>query len=278
MANKYNTLSANTLFHFTNSIDNLVGILSNEFYPRYCPEDHSVFHKKQSIFHVNSKRAIPMVCFCDIPLSQIRNHIRTYGHYAIGLSKAWGIKNKVSPVMYTLPNSNSTTCLKDSFDYLVTKFIVSIGSPFKTNAVSSADKELAEIVGKLDNIIYYTKPYEGSFKRGGKLLKKVRFYDEREWRYIPEMALLRNNKIMTSIPNDDLLDERVKYDMNANISKHCRLSFTPKDIKYIVVRYNAEILGIIDRINEIKSNKYDGDEVKLLKTRIISAEQILEDF
>ena len=31
-------LSANTLFHFTNNIDNIINILTNEFSPRYCME------------------------------------------------------------------------------------------------------------------------------------------------------------------------------------------------------------------------------------------------
>ena len=87
------TISANTLFHFTSSLDNLTGILINDFYPRYCLEDFSDFleHKYRI--------AIPMVSFCDIPLSQIHNHIKYYGGYALGLKKEWGRRNKISPII-----------------------------------------------------------------------------------------------------------------------------------------------------------------------------------
>jgi hypothetical protein len=45
--------------------------------------------------------AIPMVCFCDLPLSLIKKHVEEYGGYGIGLNKTWGVKNGVAPVIYT---------------------------------------------------------------------------------------------------------------------------------------------------------------------------------
>jgi hypothetical protein len=78
-----NTLSANTLFHFTNSFDNLEGILTNEFYPRYCLENFDVILAELLDLR---ELAIPMISFCDIPLSQIRKHVGYYGCYAIGLT------------------------------------------------------------------------------------------------------------------------------------------------------------------------------------------------
>lgn len=75
------TLSANTLFHFTKEKNTLINILKTKFYPRLCLEDNFIFSKE------STKMAYPMVCFCDIPLSQINNHAATYGKYAIGLKK-----------------------------------------------------------------------------------------------------------------------------------------------------------------------------------------------
>ena len=74
-------LSANTLFHFTDHIDKLVGILENEFYPNYSLENQE--HIGPVIFEI----AFPMVSFCDIPLSQTQAHTVYYGNYAIGLKK-----------------------------------------------------------------------------------------------------------------------------------------------------------------------------------------------
>lgn len=43
-------LSANTLFHFTPSLDNLINILTDEFRPHYCLEDlNVVLQKKMSL-------------------------------------------------------------------------------------------------------------------------------------------------------------------------------------------------------------------------------------
>ncbi|PIU57160.1 MAG: hypothetical protein COS88_01980 [Chloroflexi bacterium CG07_land_8_20_14_0_80_51_10] len=58
------TLSADTLFHFTKSQDDLISILTNEFEPRYCIENLGFQTENQE------NLAIPMVCFCDLPLSQ----------------------------------------------------------------------------------------------------------------------------------------------------------------------------------------------------------------
>jgi hypothetical protein len=98
------TISANTLFHFTSKLDYITNILTNEFTPRYCMESFGYLNEENNLLEI----ALPMVCFCDIPLSQIRNHIKNYGGYAIGLLKEWGISNGINPVMYSLPDSLST--------------------------------------------------------------------------------------------------------------------------------------------------------------------------
>jgi len=102
-------LSSSSLFHFTKSLDNLIGILSSGFrfstvrepYPQMA-WGNSIFTSLgiQGTFTDNN-----VVCFCDIPLTQTSNHREQYGSYAIGLSKEWAIKNCVSPVRYVHSNS-----------------------------------------------------------------------------------------------------------------------------------------------------------------------------
>jgi hypothetical protein len=93
-------LSANTLFHFTPSLDNLINILTHEFHPNFCLENLNVLAELPV-----PEMAIPMLSFCDIPLSQIGRHIGVYGDYGIGMTKACGMLNGISPVLYTYPGS-----------------------------------------------------------------------------------------------------------------------------------------------------------------------------
>ena len=103
------TLSANTLFHFTRTRETLINILKTRFYPRLSLEENFFFSK------MGDKIAYPMVCFCDIPLSQIKNHTNSYGKYAIGLKKEWAQKNGISPILYTHKDSFITKNLMDNF-------------------------------------------------------------------------------------------------------------------------------------------------------------------
>jgi hypothetical protein len=82
-------LSANSLFHFTNSFDNLLSILKEEFRPRFCLEDFSLMFVGMST-DPKQEWGVPMVCFCDLPLSQTSFHLSVYGDYGIGLTKDWG--------------------------------------------------------------------------------------------------------------------------------------------------------------------------------------------
>ncbi|MFC2066787.1 abortive infection system antitoxin AbiGi family protein [Chloroflexota bacterium] len=90
-------LSPDTLFQFTHSLNNLLGILNNTFYPRYCYDEFDLVDNDAQTF---LEDAIPMVCFCDIPLSLLMNRINTYGNYGLGMTKEWGLRKGLNPVRY----------------------------------------------------------------------------------------------------------------------------------------------------------------------------------
>src|SRR5438552_2629153 len=97
--------SANTLFHFT-GVRALKGILRNGFYPKYRKENLSVATPRISKY---KNAYVPMVCFCDLPLSRIRQHIDFYGEYGIGMRKeGWGIERGISPIIYLPVQSYSS--------------------------------------------------------------------------------------------------------------------------------------------------------------------------
>ena len=91
---------SDNLFHFTKSIDFLKGILLNGFLPRYCLEDTSYL----TIEYIG----YPMICFCDIPISRIGDHTAFYGNYGLGMTKEWGLRNNLAPLLYT-PTSGALT-------------------------------------------------------------------------------------------------------------------------------------------------------------------------
>ncbi|WP_306687751.1 abortive infection system antitoxin AbiGi family protein [bacterium 19MO03SA05] len=88
---------SHTLFHFTKNIEFLKDILVNGFWPRYCIEDTG--------WYGGYRIAYPMVCFCDIPLSRVSDHVDFYGNYGIGVTREWAQSNGLSPVMYINQNT-----------------------------------------------------------------------------------------------------------------------------------------------------------------------------
>lgn len=285
------TLSANSLFHFTSNIDNLLGILSNNFHSRYCLENYSAFWPKKvakKLNHHYSNIARPMTCFCDIPLSSIRNHINVYGKYAIGLSKEWGRKKRISPVMYALNNSISARVIRDGLTCIdngiekSNKYLDALYAAAPTHKEDKKDKliinltgDLIRIDGELLDLMAFTKIYSGSFFHGNKRYRNVCFYDEREWRHIPKL----HHTIPNYISKDAYQNEVQRKEANSVLEKpEYTLKFEPSDIRYIIVNKENEILPMVDSIHNIKGHKYTNQEMKLLTTRIISMEQVLQDF
>lgn len=166
---KISDMGLSSLFHFTDSLNKLIGILKDEFKPNYCPERILYGNK---IFPY----ALPMVCFCDIPLSQIKDHIETYGHYGIGMSKEWAEKKGLNPILYLKRNSKLSKNL----------------SLMKLDIT-----ELLQSVGKFETrrsflyLFRYLKNYEGNYLKGITYNKrKFNFYNEREWRFVPNTSVL----------------------------------------------------------------------------------------
>ncbi len=261
---KPSNISANTLFHFTNSISNIESILINEFHPKYCIEDLSIFIPK-NIFDKKVKFAIPMVSFCDIPLSQIKQHIQCYGCYAIGLSKKWGIKKKISPVIYSCPESNSIAYLKN---------IISRAFQRKIKPGENACGFLDPVLESF-GILYYAKAYREDIYKG-KWHKDVIFYNEREWRFVPVNEYHRIDKSPEQVFQKPTYKKIYKKGFENKFSKF-PLSFEPNDVKYIIVSKDSEILAMAKKIDVIRS-KYSDKTKELLKTKIISLQKILEDF
>lgn len=256
-------ISANTLFHFTNSIESLRSILTYTFVPRYCLERLDLFSKKDKI-----DLAIPMVCFCDIPLSQITEHISKYGNYAIGLTKEWALSKGISPIFYIPHDSRTNVLLRQ----------LSLNSSRLDGLKMLLKKEdPAEATLEFMELFFYCKNYRGSMWRNNELIKDIVFYNEREWRYVPDMKELIKIYPRLIINKDEYNDQIIRENRNDDLYSF-KLKFTPMDIKYIIINEERERLILARMIDEIKGDYYNMNDLTVLKSKIISVEQIQEDF
>lgn len=254
-------ISSNSLFHFTNNTDNLIGILNDGFIPRYCLETLTFNGKKKS-------RAYPMVCFCDIPLSQIKNHINFYGYYGLGLSKEWGRKHKLNPVLYL-----------DSDSLLNKHFIDMATQIWDAECFQKCEEKINILRSHYFHAIRYIKAYEGDFERGDKIYAKYRFYDEKEWRYVPEVKdITENSEESFYLSEENYKAKITRSTFNALLQKSHKLIFDSKDIEYLILNDKREALSMIKSLIKIKGKVYSDEDLDYLKTKIITVDQIKNDF
>lgn len=202
---------------------------------------------------------MPMICFCDIPLHLISDHIKAYGQYGIGMSREWAIGSRLNPVFYYQAKSllfcelnlMMTFQHEDNMDLLKQRIVL---------------ESTRNIYLKSRYIWQYYKPW---FGYDFKLSKERYFYDEREWRYVPVAQVgfeaIYNDKDFEAIKGDCYKKLVDPY-----------LLFEPKDINYIVLEKEAERYEIIQKIRSIK-DKYCYRDVETLISKIITVEQIEND-
>lgn len=289
-------LSANTLFHFTSKTDNLFKIINEGFKPNYCLETWPGMENQRN------EIAFPMVCFCDIPLSSITEHASKYGKYALGVSKDWGVKNAITPIIYTHINSiterfqatlhnnlislfNIDTKLPEYADFkkhndIVQQLTLAVPNIFERDPdKKKAHHILSDTYSMFAHFIRHMKPYEGSlYRKGNGYLENVRFYDEREWRFVPQTMDLAGLGIKDSYKAETFKREGFYRWHSKLITQMPTLRITPKDIRFIIVDKEKEISGFIDKLDEHFVRIFQLADLKLLYSKIISLEQILEDF
>ncbi|MCK9372429.1 MAG: abortive infection system antitoxin AbiGi family protein [Sulfuricurvum sp.] len=238
-------LSSSSIIHFTASKDSLKGILKNNFKIKYCTETIEIAGKERAY-------AAPMVSFCDIPLSEVKKHIDSYGSYGIGLTKEWAIRQKLNPVIYIEGNS-----------YFSENILELLRSTEKNKEASA----------NALTVYSYIKNYENTLQRKGKdPVPNYRFSDEREWRYVPQ----NTDKNEFTLSKEVYEDEETKDAYDFMISD-IFLTFEPNDIKYIIIKDDSEIREFFSFLRDVKG-KYSSHDVDRLTTRILTTEQIKEDF
>ena len=239
--------SANTLFRFFSNFDYMLrAIEKGAFIPRYCVEN--IDYLELPIYKI----AYPMVCFCDITIHRLSEHMNTYGSYGLGFAKTWGINNGIQPIQYI--NTESPLCK----DFKVA---------FETALKEQGDNQINNY---LSTHMYYIKPIEGSMSRNDKIIKK-NFTDECEWRYIP-------NILQTELPQA-IIDDGTSFCQLFNHAlerdQNVWLRFKRSDIKYIVVESKKDFNILVDFLNGISAS--ESEKMELI-SKLIIWENAKEDF
>ena len=235
-------LRSNSLYHFTPKMEYLIDILQNGFWPRYCCE------YGWGNEYVNF--ALPMICFCDIPLSLIEEHTTFYGNFGIGMKRGWALKQKfITPVQYI--NLKST-------EYL---YIRRCLTKLKNNKLDEGDRRSLCLAKKVSSKVYTKDGIEDD-----KIL-----YNEREWRYIPEED--ENFKIIPIPQNETNYD----LDVYSNEFVNKKVKIDIPDIQYLIVPSDYYRDRLIKQLKQVYKN-YPEDVLLNIMSRIITVKQILNDF
>lgn len=239
--------SANTLFRFFTKPEYLFGTIEKHaLIPRYYGENvdylnighHQVYY--------------PMICFCDITIHRLAEHINVYGQYGIAFSKAWGVAHGIQPLQYI--NEKSILCSDFS-------------KAFTSAIENEADSPEANF---LLTQMYYMKPIEGNMPRDGKDIFK-NFTDECEWRFIPDVAAIE----LPQVVSEDNAASIGK--LNDTVAEHdcCWLKFDYSDIKHIIIPNESELSAVCDVIERSVS---DREMQRKLISKIILWSDAKEDF
>lgn len=265
--------SSNSLFHFNNSIDTLAAILKSKFYGSYCKEHFEFGELEYTIY-------VPKISFCDI-LEETIGRFTSYGKYCIGLSKEWGELKRLNPVLYIEKNSIIAESFIKAFHgvdqgvNLVNNSILELRAYFdhlQSNETLNGDErqigfnqvshllDQIEAIGKVVTfgqfMPYYVKHYEDKLSTKSGEYANYRFYDEREWCYVPE-------EFQTS---NDLYKNQTQYDVwrkESNSKKmldSVSLDFNFSDITHILVEKEYDRLKLIDEIESISNSSISADE------------------
>lgn len=249
-----NTVSADSLIHFTKSFSTLKNIISNglrysyalEHFQNYAPFPAELLEKDE--YNIEGI-AIPMVCFCDIPLNLAQEHSKEYGEYFIAFDKNFLkllLGERLNPVFWV--NSETSYDIKD---FLEQEF---------------SNTKYARIS---DFMLAMSKPVSGCNLKG----EFKEFYNEREWRIFyysddnPYCGWERNIRIKNS---------KEFYDLTNSKNRILQRS----DYAYLNLRiHSVDIIKDLVTCIGIKNDSYRDRIIKFLQnTRtIFGLENLTED-
>lgn len=282
-----NSIASSSLLHFTKRFSALKGILSKGFRYSYCTEKfpkavvNNVLHRDEEGFTPNNTYTndtisgdvlIPMVSFCDVPLTRAGIHTNSYGKYIIGIDKeiARSIYSTLMPVQYMS---------SERYRHAVSEL-----SMLKCSDLARKNQQVDD---SINMILSSSKQYE-IIRKG----KPVTCYNEREWRIV--LADRGETKWGWKL---EAGESKEKYNKDLHSIDDIYLSFVHNDgsksleiiesdlsklITHIIVKKESQVERLVDYIMN-ESNKIFGYNVsqcvrKQLISKISSFERLSSDY
>lgn len=237
-------LYSDSLFHYTECIDTLLLIVKQGF-KISSPQEQFIGSKDNFLY-----LRIPLVSFCDIPISLIQ--YVSYGNIGIGMSRAWATKNLIQPVQYFSNSKKTSSNLSER--YLADCYMNGDCSTRITRQLST-----------LKPIRKYKDGDYGSHRittNSGDIIKvyyRRDNYIEREWR-----------KVYLNHWDDDYYTKNPTY-----------LQFTNKNVSFLIVNTLDEkekLINSILNLNTIGGKTCSNNDRLSLATKILVMKEIKKNF
>jgi transcriptional regulator with XRE-family HTH domain len=273
--NDWGRESDNSIYHFTCDFKGLINIFKQKIKPQYSIEDFSYLfdywaesreelknNLNRSFGRANvdqptnqlynkmpKKIAYPMFCMSDKPIERHNLHKQHYGEYGIGFSKTWAIKKGISLVSYAYPAALAS--------YLLTEL----------------SKKLLPEQKNIYHLLLFLLLYKAYDNKNNEFHREfmlrnlrqenreyVRYFDEREWRWIPlKKGLLI---IENDLEEEELKKLIKKKQLEINSSNDIGLDFDIDDVTHVILPTEEKKEEFLKKIAEIEEYKNDIDKIR----------------
>lgn len=275
-------ISTSSLFHYTPRSENIISILKVGLIPNFCREEFISSHKIYVI-------GIPMVCFCDIPLTRSQEFRDRYGKYAISFRKEWAIRKGGNPVLYVRNERIFNSLLyymsseKAAEKSLRDRGMTADGRLNSLNILSQQNMDIMKDFinyhnEKEANRILFGFAITYNNQRNG---HEQTNYFENEWRYVVDESPKACVKwLYGSEEYKQWRGKGTKPKPPESIMEK-KLTFSINDITHIIVDNDTEIVSLskeIQLLDVICGKRLTDVDRMLLLTKILSIERLVTDF
>lgn len=263
----------NHIFHYTQNSETLISIIKNGFAPSYCVENIT-----------DLTYLIPMVSFCNISIRDVDLYMR-YGNYGIGLTIDWALKNRISPVIYIHENSPFNNLHRQINKILLWDLLNrQVADAVKQFDESSAKGEAYNYQSDerytklLSDINKLTVPALQFFKNWKTHYNGIEIitYQEREWRFIPELSEQEKKIILSTETEFVNYDKAVKS--KPHLPEYSLQIESINDIRYIIINNEEERSIIFQSLNDKFGEKNVHEAIFNGTLVVLTDQQIRNDF